>query len=134
MTTTINTEGKGAFSVSIIGANNANNAGLGGIANPDGGDLLILRATLYVKTHSTGAANLSAGIGAAGAASTDIVNALAMGGAIDGKYYNGFIMQNGAKTEAAAPAVWTSSTFLNITGSADTTGLDATLYLEYVRV
>ena len=64
----------------------------------------------------------------------DILNDLAAGGAIDDKVYNGHVMQNGAKTEITAPALWTSTTYLTFTGSADTSGLTARLYLEYIRL
>ena len=135
MTAVVNTEGKGAFSVHITGAVSAANGGLGAIANPEGGDVLILRSQLYVNTASTGAANLGAGIAAdAVSKATDIVNDLAMNGAIAGKVYNGNAIQVTAKTEIAAPAVWASGKYLTLTGSAATTGLDATLYVEYVRV
>lgn len=135
MTAEVNTEGKGAFSVYITGAVSAANAGLGAIANPEGGSVLILRSQLYVKTASTGAANLGVGIAAdAVSKATDILNDLAVNGAIAGKVYNGNTIQVTAKTEISAPAVWTSGKYLTLTGSADTTGLDATLYVEYVRV
>lgn len=135
MTAVVNTEGKGAFSVRITGATSAANGGLGAIANPEGVDVIVLRSQLYVKTASTGAANLGAGIVAdAVTKGTDVLNDLAVNGAITGKVYNGNTIQVTAKTEITAPAVWTSGKYLTLTGSADSTGLDATLYVEYVRV
>lgn len=134
MTATINEEGKGALSIHLVGAASAANGGLGAIANPEGVKLIILRTTLLVHAPSTGAANLSAGVAAtADAAATDIINALAMNGVAADTPYNGHVMQNGAKTEIAAPAVWTPSKFITFTGSATTVGLDATLYVEYLR-
>lgn len=134
MTVSINAEGKGALSIQINGAVSAANAGLGQIANPEGVSIIILRTTLYVKVASTGGANLGIGVGASGAKATDILNDMAVNGAIAGKMYNGHAMQNTAKTEITAPALWTSDKYITFTGSADSTGLDATLYVEYVRL
>jgi len=135
MTAVVNTEGKGAFSIHITGVTSVANGGLGAIANPEGADIIVLRSELYVKTPSTGAANLGAGIVAdAVTKGTDILNDLAVNGAITGKVYNGNAIQVTAKTEITAPVVWTSTKYLTLTGSGDSTGLDATLYVEYVRV
>lgn len=134
MTVSINTEGKGFMTIALTGATSTDNAGLGQIANPEGVSLLILRTALHITTPSTGAANLSVGVGASGAAATDIINVLAMNGAITGKVYNGSTIQTTAKTEITAPAVWTTDKYITFTGSASTAGLVATLYVEYVRV
>ncbi len=133
MTVSINSEGKGQMSIQITGVASTDNAGVGQIANPEGVKLLILRSTLYVKTQSSGAANLGIGVAASGAKGTDILNDLAMGAAT-GKWYNGHAMQNTAKTEITAPAVWDTDKCVTFTGSASTAGLDATLYLEYIRI
>lgn len=134
MTTVVNTEGKGTISYLITGAASAANAGLGSIANPEGGDILILRSTIYFTTPSDSAANLSIGITTAAAAATDILNALAVGSVVAETVYNGHARQNTAKTEITVPAIWTSAKYLTVTGSATTVGLSATLYLDYVRV
>lgn len=133
MAATINTEGKGALTIAITGAASTDNAGLGAILNPEGVTVLITRATLYVATQSTGAANLGVGVTTASAKATDIINDLAVGGAT-GKWYNGHVMQNSAKTEITVPAVWTADKYVTFTGSASTVGLVGTLYLEYIRV
>ncbi len=133
MTVSINTEGKGALSIKITGVASTDNGGVGAIANPEGVTLIILRTTLLVTTQTTGAANLAIGVAAdAVSKATDILNDLAMG-ATTGKAYNGSAPQTTAKTEITAPALWTASKFLTFTGSASTAGLDATLYVEYVR-
>lgn len=136
MTATVNPDGvqRGRFRIRITGAASTAAAGLGSIANPEGVPVAILRSQLYIVTPSTGAANLSAGITTAAASATDIINALAMEGAITGKIYNGSTIQVTAKTEITAPAVWTAATFLTLTGSASTVGLVADLYVEYVRL
>lgn len=124
----------GKMVIKLTGATSAADAGLGQVANPEGVPLLITRTQLYVTTPSTGAANLSAGVVATGTAGTDVINALAMNGAITGKVYNGNAIQVTAKTEITAPAVWTTSLYLTFTGSADTTGLVAYLFVEYIRL
>ena len=135
MTAVIETEGRGVLSVRITGVASTDNSGQGAVANPEGDDVLVLRTTLVVLTASSGAANISIGIGAtATTASTDIINALAMNGVAANTCYNGHVMQNGAKTAITAPALWTPTSYLNITGSASLVGLDARLLVEYVRI
>lgn len=136
MSVAVVTEGKGGtLALRITGGTSVADAGQGYFANPWGQSVIILRGTLYVATASTGAANISIGVAATSAtAATDLINALAMNGAIAGKMYNCHAMQNGAKTEIAAPALWTSSQYVTFTASADMSGLDATLFLECVPV
>jgi hypothetical protein len=122
-------EQKGALVIEITGENDLAAAGLVNLANPEGAAVIITKATLYVETPSTGAANVNVGIGATGANTTTLINALAMNGVISGKAYNG--LNPAAKAENE---VWAADEFLNVTGSADTTGLVAKLYLEYLRV
>ncbi len=133
MTVSISQEGKGVLAIDLVGGTSTDNAGLGAVANPEGGSVIILRTTFYGKTNSSGAANLGIGIAAAGAKATDILNDLAMA-AVAGKMYNGHAMQNTAKTEITAPALWAADKFITFTGSASTAGLTGTLYVEYVRV
>lgn len=134
MTVAISQEGRGQLSIDLTGAASTDNGGLGAVANPEGASVIILRTTFYGKTNSTGAANLGIGVAAnASTKATDILNDLAMA-AVAGKMYNGHAMQNTAKTEISAPALWTADKFITFTGSASTVGLTGTLYLEYVRV
>lgn len=126
---------RGRLLIKITGATSTSAAGVGAVANPEGANLLILRSQLYIETPSTGAANLSAGIAAnATSSATDIINALAVNGAITGKAYNGNAIQATAKTEITEPAIWTASKYLTFTGSASTAGLTAWLMVEYVRL
>jgi len=135
MTAAIASEGHGGcLTIHITGAASAAAAGLGSIANPEGRTLLILRTTVYFVTKSTGAANLSIGVTTAAAEATDILNALAVGSVVDATVYNGHAMQNTAKTEITAPAIWTSAKYITITGSATTVGLEAYLYVEYIGI
>jgi len=134
MTVAVETEGRGAMAIRITGVASTAAGGIGAVANPEGVDILILRTTLLVLTPSTGSANIDIGVGAAAATdATDIINALAMNGAITDKMYNGHAMQNTTKTEITAPALWTTSKYICFTGSATTVGLDAILFVEYVR-
>ncbi len=137
MTVTISrvSEGRGVLALRIDGVASIANAGQGAFANPEGVDLLILRGTLVVHAPSTGAANISLGIAAdAVSAATDLIDALAMNGVAPQTAYNCQAMQNGDKTAIAAPALWTAAKYLTITGSASLVGLEATLFLEYLRV
>jgi hypothetical protein len=134
MGASISNEGKGFMAIGITGVAGTTDGAIGAVLNPEGVDVLITRCILYVSSNSTGAANLSCGVAAtATTATSDIINALAMGAAA-GKYYNGQALQVTAKTEVSAPAVWSAGKYINFTGSASTVGLVATLYVEYLRV
>lgn len=135
MSVEVVTEGRGALAIKITGVASTAAGGQGAVANPEGCDVLILRSTLVVHNASTSAANISIGVGATAATSaTDIVNALAMASVSAQTAYNGHAMQNTAKTAITAPALWTSSKYVTVTGSASLVGLSATLFLEYIRV
>ena len=123
----------GVMDILIEGAASTDAAGLGSILNPEGVDLLILRSTLYIVTPSTGSAAVSIGITTAAAAATDILNALDLQ-TTAGYCFNGHAMQNTAKTQISAPAVWDDDKYLTVTGAATTVGLEAHLLLEYVRL
>jgi hypothetical protein len=136
MTASINTSApqRGRMVIDITGAATTDNAGLGAIANPEGVAVTILRTELLVLTPSTGAANLSAGVTTVAAAATDILNALAVNGAITGKVYNGNAIQVTAKTEITAPAEWSADKYITFTGSASTAGFTGKLFVEYIRI
>lgn len=121
-------EGRGSYCLQITGATSTANAGLGSVENPEGVPLVITNVALYIVDPSTGSATLSVGCGASGAASTSLINALTVNGSLTGKAYNG--LNPSAKSELD---VWAADEYLNITGSADTTGLDAYLFVEYLR-
>jgi hypothetical protein len=129
-----NAEGKGLFSVAVTGTTSTDGGAMASVANPEGQTIYILRSYLVVTTPSTGAANISVGVAADGATSaTDIINALAINGALTGKIYNGQAQQVSAKTEVTAPAAWTSDKYVTATGSASSAGFTGTLYIEYIR-
>ncbi len=132
--TAINTTGKGLLSVPVTGTTSTDGGAMCSVANPEGQTVYILRSYLVVTTHSTGAANINVGVGATAATdASDMIGALAIGGAIDNKIYNGSTIQATTKTEVTAPAAWTADKFVNCTGSASTAGFTGTLYIEYIR-
>ena len=101
------------------------------VKNPEGVPVIITDVKLYVDTPSTGAANLSVGIAANGTTSdTDMINALAVNGAITGKAYHGMTAL-AAKGEAQ---VWGATEYITATGSASTAGLVGRLFVQYIRV
>jgi spermidine/putrescine-binding protein len=118
MTISMQQQGKGALTIDITGVASADAGGQGALANPEGVSIMILRTTLYIRATKA----------------TDILNDLAMGGVAAGEVYNGHAMQNTAKTGITAPALWTTDKFLTFTGSASLVGMDASLYIEYLRV
>lgn len=99
---------------------------LAGVANPEEVDVIITRVTVDVTTESTGAANLQVGIAANATTADDgLITATAIDGAptiVDSVD----VTQNVRK--------WGSGQFLTFHGSADTTGLVANAYVEYIRV
>lgn len=101
------------------------------VLNPEGVPVIITDVKLYVDTPSTGAANLSVGIAANGTTSdTDMINALAVNGAITGKAYHGMTAL-AAKGEAQ---VWGATEYITATGSASTAGFVGRLFVQYIRV
>jgi len=135
MTVHIESEGHGGcLTIHLVGAASAAAAGLGQIANPEGRTCIILRTTYYALTASTGAATLSVGVTTTGLAATDILNAMDAVAATAGTFWNGHVMQNGAKTQIAAPAIWHSTDYITFTGNATTVGLEGFLYVEYIAV
>ena len=101
------------------------------VLNPEGVPVIITDVKLYVDTPSTGAANLNVGIAANGTTSdTDMINALAVNGAITGKAYHGMTAL-AAKGEAQ---VWGATEYITATGSASTAGFVGRLFVQYIRV
>lgn len=103
---------------------------LGAVLNPEGVPLIIQDVKLYVDTPSTGGANINVGIAAnATTSDTDMINALAINGAITGKAYHGMTAL-AAKGEAQ---VWGATEYVTATASADSTGFAGRLYIQYIR-
>ena len=101
------------------------------VKNPEGVPVIITDVKLYVDTPSTGAANLSVGIAANGTTSdTDMINALAVNGAITGVAYHGMT----ALAAKGAAQVWGATEYITATGSASTAGFVGRLFVQYIRV
>ena len=121
----------GYVEIPLTGVASTDGGAVGAALNPEGVPLIITDVKLYVDTPSTGAANLSAGIAANGTTSdTDMINALAVNGAITGKAYHGMTAL-AAKGEAQ---VWGASEYITATGSASTAGFVGRLFVKYIRV
>lgn len=134
MTVTANSaDQRGMFKILLTGAASAANAGLGEVANPEGVTLGITRAFIFARTGSTGAANLDIGIGASGTKNSDVCSAMDVIEATIGGDLTFLPAAQAAETDSPT-ALWTSSTYLTFTGSASTAGLDADVYVEYIRL
>lgn len=126
------TDQRGMFKIKITGVTSTSNAGIGAIANPEGVKLGILRTYLYARTGSTGAANLDIGITTVAAKGTDILSTFdGIQATIGGKL---FFCQAVPVNETEDAVVWAADTYLTVTGSGSSVGLDADLYVEYIRL
>ena len=123
----------GFLKLSIAGAAAATGGGIGSILNPEGVDLLITRTFFYATTGSTGAANLTVGIGATATTdANDILSAFdGIEATIGGK---AFYCQAVSVNETEEAVIWESDEYLTVTGTATTAGLVADLYVEYIRL
>jgi hypothetical protein len=101
------------------------------VANPEGLPLIIEDVKIYVDTPSTGACNINVGLAAnATTSDTDMINALAINGAITGLAYHGMT----ALAAKGAAQVWGTTQYLTATGSADSSGFVGRLYVRYILV
>ena len=123
----------GYFTVDITGVAGVTNGGIASIPNPEGVDLAITRAWIKGTTGSTGAANLTVGVGALLAADSSICSAM---DCIEATLNTDMTFLPAAQVaETDNPATqWESDEYLLVTGSATTVGLVATLYIEYIRL
>lgn len=134
MTVAVQTEGRGVLCIKITGVASTDSGGIGYVQNPEGVNCVILRTTFYSHVASTGSANLGVGIAAATTTkATDILNDLDAQSMTADTMWNGHVMQNGAKTQISAPALWTKDYYITFTGSASTVGFEGYLFVEYVR-
>lgn len=116
----------------VSGSLTAGSATTGGatlsLANPTGATIFLTRLILDITTVSTGAATVDAGIAANGTTSNDtLIDGLDVNAAT-GTFDN--IENQG--TNGVSTKKWTSSQFLTITPSADTTGLVGTYRYHYI--
>ena len=134
MTVTVNKASSGGMMViDVVGAAAATAGGIGAVLNPEGVDLLITRTYLYFATGSTGAANLTWGIGAtATTASDDICDAFAVITGTVGA--NAYYMQTASAEQIEELIIWEAGEYLVVSGSATTVGLAGKFFVEYVRL
>lgn len=124
---------KGAYSVAITGGTATAGGGVAAIPNPEGVDLVIENAFLAVTANSAGAANLTIGTAASGTvAATSMLPATAMAAAA-GSVFN-LTYHGTAVGAAASPQKWGSADYINVAGSATTAGLEAVLFVRYLRI
>lgn len=123
------TESKGWYKASITGKTATTGGAILALANPEGVDLAITDLLLNVTTKSTGAANVDAGIAANATTSSDTL--------LDGQAVGAVATKNNhddGGTNGQHMVVWGADEYLTITGSADTTGLVADVYVGYRRL
>ncbi|HUV93933.1 MAG TPA: hypothetical protein VMX14_03780 [Anaerolineae bacterium] len=118
----------GSFVLDMVGVVSTAGGAVGSVLNPEGKAVVITKVVVAVETQPDSAANLNVGIGAAATTdASDLVSALTVDAAT-GKCYNG--LNPAAKAEHI---VWGATQYLNVTGSADTTGLVGKVLVHYMR-
>lgn len=128
--TTATTFKSGCLEIPLTGVTAATGGAIASVANPEGVPLIIVDVKIYVDTPSTGGANLSAGLNASATTSdTDMINALAINGAITGLAYHGMT----ALAAKGAAQVWAAADYLTVSGSASSVGFTGRLFVQYIR-
>lgn len=125
--------GKCSFRITGQAAHSADLAGcLGAIVNPEACDIVVTNCFVYTLVNSTGAANLTVGRATTVAGAHDATELFAAAAQADahGTAVNGFA--NGDAADAF-PVVREGS-YIAAFASADSSGLDAIVFVEYVRV
>ena len=101
------------------------------VLNPEGVPVIIQDVKIYIDTPSTGGCNISVGIAAdATTSDTDMINALAINGAVTGLAYHGMT----ALAAKGAAQVWDSDEYITATGSASSAGFVGRLFVQYILV
>lgn len=132
LSTTLTAQQGGYFKATLTGAASTANAGLGQFLNPEGVRLVITRAYGYFRTGSTGAANLSCGVGVSGSGATDIISTMDVVEATVGAKAWFFVQV--PVNEAEQTVIVEATEYITFTGSASTVGLDGDFYFEYIRL
>lgn len=120
---------RGSFKATLTGGNLTTAGALGSLANPEGRKLLVTALVIDKVAASTGAATVDAGIAANATTTSDAL--------IDGAALNGAgVLTNGLNggTNGKVQQVWLPNQFLTFTGSADSTGLNAVVTIDYVPI
>jgi len=125
------TYASGCLEIPLTGALLFAGGEVAAVLNPEGVPLIIVDVKIYIDTPSTGAANLSVGIAAdATTSDTDMINALAVNGAVTGLAYHGMT----ALAAKGAAQVWAVDEYITATGSASTVDFVGRLFVSYIRV
>ena len=125
------TYASGCLEIPLTGALLFAGGEVAAVLNPEGVPLIIVDVKIYIDTPSTGAANLSVGIAADAVTSdTDLINALAVNGAVTGLAYHGMT----ALAAKGAAQVWATTEYITATGSASTVDFVGRLFVSYIRV
>lgn len=126
------TDQRGLYKITVTGVASTGAAGQGSIANPEGVKLGILRTYAYFRTGSTGATNLDAGFTTVAATATDVLSTFDGVQATVGAKL--FYLQAVPVNETEDAVVWAADKYFTLTGSGSCVGLDADVYIEYVRL
>jgi hypothetical protein len=127
---TATTFASGCLEIPLTGALLFAGGEIAAVANPEGVPLIIVDVKIYVDTPSTGAADIDVGLAAnATTSDNDMINALAINGAITGLAYHGMT----ALAANGAAQVWGLTQYLTATGSADSTDFVGRLFVQYIR-
>ena len=125
----------GFLRVHIVG--DATVAGLlGEVLNPEGVELLITEGWMHVNAGSTAAATQNIGFGATGVDNAALLSAFA----VNAQAGTDWTVVARSAAEAATTGAqqgtkWPATQFLTVTNAANaSTGLDAYLYLRYIRL
>jgi len=127
------TVGKGWLSFELTGqADHAAGESVGHILNPEGGSIIVTRCVVYGITNSTGAANLTIGVGATVAAAHDdatifaaAAQAASAGTAVEGLAHG---------DPADALPVVTAGQYIVACTSATSVGYTGRVHLEYIHI
>lgn len=118
----------GAYRKALVAVTTTTAGGALSIPNPEGVDVIITRAVLYIPTPSAGAATVDLGVAANGTTSADnLIDGVSVAAA--GVFDN----LNQAGTNGKATRIWGASQYVTATASATLAGIVGYLYLEYLR-
>jgi hypothetical protein len=121
----------GCLEIPLTGAVLFAGGEIGAMLNPEGVPLIITDVKIYIDTPSTGAADINVGIAAdATTSDTDMINALAINGAVTGLAYHGMT----ALAAKGAAQIWDTDEYITATGSADSSDFVGRLFVQYIRV
>jgi len=122
---------EGYLEIPLTGAALFAGGEIANVANPEGKPLIIQDVKIYIDTATTDAGTtLSVGITTTLTASTNLINALAIDGAIAGLAYHGMT----ALAANGAAVVWGAAQYLTATGSAASTAFVGRLFVKYIAV